>query len=166
MDSKLKTAILFAALLIPLFSMGQCRSLSKLYNNYNHLDETFSLNISGGFLKMANWVDDHDDEDIHDVIRHIDQIKIYKIPKGYRGIENEEVRRFKRDLVYEDFEELMNIRKGEEVFYVMVKERRGTVNDLVIYGEADDAVVFIEFLGAMNSKKLAKLCRKIEFNAI
>ncbi len=166
MDTRFKIILLAGLLTLPFFSQGQCRSLTKIYRSYDHLEESFSLNISGGFLKMASWVDDHDDEDIDDVIRSIDQIKIYKIPKGFRGIENDEIRRFKRDLKDEYFEELMNVRNGDEIFYVMAKERRGRVSDLVVYGEADNSVVFIEFLGSMSTNKLAKLCRKIEFNDI
>ena len=167
MNMKIKFGL---ALLIATFSLAgnaQSRSLSDVYREYEHLDESFSLNISGNFLKMASWFDDDlDDHDLDDVINSIDKIKVFKVPKGFKGMQAKDVRGFKRDLHGEGFEELMNVRGEEGVFYVLVQEKRGVVDNLVMYGEGDHGVIFIEFLGSMDAKKIGRICRKIEVDEI
>lgn len=167
MNFRIKFSLIFLTITSPLLSNAQSRSLLDVYHEYEHLDESFSLNISGGFLKMANWFDhDLEDHDLDEVISSIDKIKILKVPKGFRGMESEEVRRFKKDLHREDFDELMHVRSDDGVFFVLAKEKRGVVDDLVMFGEGDHGVIFIEFLGHMDAKKIGRICRKIEMDEI
>ena len=167
MNIRIKFSLIVLLITFPLLSYAQSRSLLDVYREYEHLDESFSLNISGNFLKMASWFeDDLDEDDLDDVIHSIDKIKILKVPKGFKGMSGEEGRRFKRNLRHEDFEELMNIRGEDGVFFVLVKERRGVVDDLVMFGEGDHGVIFIEFLGHMDAKKIGRICRKIEMDEI
>ncbi len=167
MDLKIKFNLLLLLSVFPLLSKAQCRSLTDVYRRYDHLDGSFSLNVSGNFLKMASWMDnDLMDDDFEDVVQSIDKIKIFKVPKGRHGMSHGEIRDFKRDLYDEDFDELMNIRGDDGVFYVLAKERRKVVTDLVMFGEGDNGVIFVEFLGHMDVKKIGRICRKIEMDEI
>lgn len=166
MNTKIKFSLIALFIAFPLLSRSQSRSLADIYHEYEDLDESFSMNISGNFLKMANWFESDPDEDFHNVMNTIDKIKVLKVPKEFKGISGDEVRRFKRNLQKEGFEELMHMRGEDGMIYVLAKEKKGVVDDLVMFGEGDQGVIFIEFLGHMDAKEIGRVCRKIEMDEI
>ena len=76
------------------------------------------------------------------------------------------MRKFRKSIQAEDFEDLMTIRNADGNFYVMVKERNGIVKDLVMYGEGENGHFFLELLGNMKAKKVAKFMNNIEVDNI
>ncbi len=163
-----KFILILSILTFPLLSEAQCKSLKEVQNEFKGLDDVFSLNMSAGFLNIGDWFTGDDSED--DVIAAFDgieNVKILKVPSGKYGMQKEHVMRFKKDLGREHFDELMEIRTDEgHKFYAMAKEKNGIVSDLVIFGAGENNIIFLELMGNMNAKKVAKACRKIQMGEV
>ena len=155
-------------LAFPVMAQAQCKLMDEVHDKYSGLEDTFTLNISGSFLSMADWLDnDWESDERDDMAQSINSIRILKVPVGGQGMSAAEVAGIKRNIMREKFDEFMSI-KGDEGgnFLIMAKEHKGVISDLVLYGKDDNDIIFIEFLGTMDAKKVAKMCNEIETSKI
>ncbi len=154
-------------LLLPLLGNAQSKSLKNIYKTYDKQDDAVNINISGNILNMFNWYNnDEKDEDLEKIAQAVTSLRIFSVSKGKEGMDKLAMRRFRISIQAEDFEDLMTIRNADGNFYVMVKERNGIVKDLVMFGEGEDGNFFLELLGDMKAKKVAKFMNSIEVDSI
>ena len=117
---------------------------------------------------MASWFDHENvDDSFENFVHSVDHIKILKVPKGRDGMGKREIDYFKKELYREKFEDLMYVRDEDGgKFYILVNERRGNIEDLIIFGEGENEVIFIELIGHMNSRDVSRFCKKIQMHEI
>ncbi len=163
----LKLIIIAALMTLPLLGNAQSKSLKKIYSTYDKQEDAVNISINGNILNMFNWYkNDEKDEALEKIAKAVTSLKIFSISKGEDGMDKYAMRKFRKSIQAEDFEDLMTIRKPEGNFYVMVKERNGIVKDLVMYGEGENGHFFLELLGNMKAKKVAKFMNNIEVDNI
>jgi len=165
----MKKLIIIATTLVlfPFLGNAQSKSLKNIYKTYDKQDDAVNINISGNILNMFNWYNnDEKDEDLEKIAKAVTSLRIFSVSKGKEGMDKLAMRRFRKSIQAEDFEDLMTIRNSDGNFYVMVKERNGIVKDLVMFGEGEHGNFFLELLGNMKAKKVAKFMNNIEVDSI
>lgn len=160
--------ILTIALLLPLLSLGQySKIIDQLKNRYKDHEDVVSLSFNGNFLGMANWFtndENEEDEAVQDLIKSIDRMNILTIPKGEKGIRENELNDLRKEVSKENFEDLMVIRDGNDRINIMVKEKDGIISHLLMVIDDDQELTILDFVGSISMDDVALLTDNVNFN--
>jgi Domain of unknown function (DUF4252) len=132
---------------------AQNKAIDELFDKYAGREGFTSVNINGGLLTLASWIED--DKETKDLLKELNHVRILAMDDhsiGNVNFYNEII----SDIPVKDYEELMTVKeKGQDVRF-LVKQSNGMINELLmIVGGHDNALISIT--GRIDPKNLSKV---------
>ena len=158
----MKKVVLFILVVaFPAFMMAQNSAVDKLFAKYQGKKGVTTVNISPELFQMVNamGIEELEDQDLP--LDKVASVKILTIEdeEGWEDVNfyNE----IKKDLVVDDFEEVMTVDDGGEVVRMWMKVDKKTVSEfLLIVGGDDNVLIYIT--GDFNMNDLEELAESID----
>ena len=148
-----KFIIILGLVFMSLPFYAQNKAIDELFDKYAGRDGFTSVNINGGLLALASWVED--DKDTKSMLKDLNHVRILTMEDHSDKNVN-----FYNELIanipVKDYQELMTVKeKGQDVKF-LVKQSGGFIYELLmIVGGEDNALISIT--GKINPKNLAKM---------
>ncbi len=166
-----KLLIFMAFIAISQAVMAQTASLDRFIRKHKRTAEgdKVDMTIPGFVVRFgARFIDKEDLEgvDIRRISRKIDELRVVTFEKAAK-IQHADYQQLMTDVKAENFEELMSVReKGGERVNVMLRERKGFIEDiLIIVNDEDRAFTLINLAGKFTMADINKIMEKVDFNS-
>lgn len=160
-----RTVIILIILMLPLGAFAQSNAIEKFRNKYQQDRDATSVTISGSLFQLISQIaelSDEYDEDIEALTKLTAKVKsmhILSIPMHYTGLNQEEIKSLKNDLLAEKYEELISIKDDNKTmnFYATGSETQ-LKNMLVLIDEVNNFTI-LNVDGDLDLKELSKLAK-------
>lgn len=151
-----KISVILALLLFSIPFYAQNKAIDELFDKYSGKEGITCVNINGGLLTLASWMDD--DKDTKDMIKDLKNVRILAMENNTDVNIN-----FYKEIIasvpVKDYVELMTVKEKDEDVKFLVKQSDGFITELLmIVGGKDNALISIT--GRIDPKNLSKM-RKI-----
>ena len=148
-----KLTLIFSLLLLALPFYAQNKSIDELFDKYSGQDGFTSVNINGGLLTLASWMED--DKETKDLLKDLNHIRILTMEDNSLKNVN-----FYKEIIasipVKDYVELMTVKEKDQDIKFLVKQSDGYINELLmIVGGKDNALISI--IGKIDPKNLSKV---------
>lgn len=158
----MKKIMIFGLILAAFSASAQNKAINSFYAKYKDKG-CFTLDLSGNFLSGFLKSGDQDDE-LKEIVRHIDQFKMVNIPKEVQVFSAAAINDLKKSIRKDKFEDIFTMKDGESDISVMVKEVKGDVKEIIMLSSGEDGVFMLDISGAIPRDKVQKLMEDIEIN--
>ena len=133
----MKNILLFIILMtVPLATFSQNKALNKFYRQHKRGNEVQNMKLPGwlirfgGKMAIKNSNMDKSDEDLaRQLIKKAGGVKFIYSENG-TDIPKKDILQLKKDLMKDDFDDLIMIKSGEMDFQLMIQEKDGMVKNL------------------------------------
>ena len=147
-------------------AMGQSRSVEKFRNDYKPDTKLFFYKSTLQMYArvMVNFAEEGEDiPDIASMVDGIDKIKffIYERSRDSKSL----FAQLKKDVLAEDYEEVIAGRFDGNQLEMLMKERRGNPVGFVVFVEADDQTLLMDIDGVPDVNKLLEFSRYASANS-
>ena len=150
----------------PLLAQSQSKSLEALRAEYKDIPNSFNMSFGGNFLGMSNWIlNEEGDKEVKELIQSIDNLHLFTVPIGEGGINTKALKKLRKDMSREAYEELMVIRDGMDQINMLIKEKNGIISSLVMLIEDTEDITILDFSGAIDLDNLSLLANKVNVDA-
>ena len=148
-----KISVILALLLFAIPFYAQNKAIHELFDKYSDKEGFTSVNINGGLLTLATWMED--DKDAKDMLKDLNHVRILTMEDHSTTNVN-----FYKELIasipVKDYQELMTVKEKDQDVKFLVKQSDGYINELLmIVGGKDNALISIT--GKINPKNLSKI---------
>ena len=144
---------------------SQSKSAAAFQEKYRDDRDATVVTISGSMFNLfANIADaaEEDDEEAQAmarIARDIKSMRILSVPVYKSGMERDEILKLRDDLKKEKYDELMQVRDGQDhVFFLAQGDEKEVRNMYVLIHEKDDFTM-LEIEGTLRMADLARLAR-------
>jgi hypothetical protein len=150
-----KLSLIFSLLILAIPFYAQNKSIDELFDKYSGQEGFTSVNINGGLLTLASWMED--DKDTKDLIKDLNHVRILAMEDN--SVKNVN---FYKELIasipVKDYVELMTVKEKDQDVKFLVKQSDGYINELLmIVGGKDNALISI--IGKIDPKNLSKMTK-------
>ncbi|MBX2967515.1 MAG: DUF4252 domain-containing protein [Cyclobacteriaceae bacterium] len=145
---KLFTLILLASVGFNAFS--QSNTTNKLQEKYN---KAFSLFFYQNTLRMINQVED---KEFDELIKDIEKMKFLMIDKE-SAFKSADYIKLKKDYITEKFEEVMSTRHQGLNFDILLKEKAGKTQGMVVLVNDSSSLYVLDVVGSIALDKVTSL---------
>ncbi len=148
-----KISVILGLLLLVLPFYAQNKAIDELFDKYAGKEGFTSVNINGGLLALASWVED--DKETKDMLKDLNHVRILAMDDHSATNVN-----FYKELIasipVKDYVELMTVKEKDQDVKFLVKQSDGFINELLmIVGGKDNALISI--IGKIDPKNLSKM---------
>jgi hypothetical protein len=148
-----KISLILGLLLLSLPFYAQNKAIDELFDKYAGKDGFTTVNINGGLLALASWVED--DKATKDMLKDLNHVRI--LAQEDHSMKNVN---FYNEIIagipVKDYEELLTVKEKDQDVKMLVKQSDGMINELlIIVGGSDNALISIT--GKINPKDLSKM---------
>lgn len=162
----MKKLLILFLFICPYLAQSQSKSLDALRAEYKDVPNSFDMSFGGNFLGVSNWiVNEEDDKEVKELIQSIDNLHLFTLPIGEHGINIKDLKKLRKDMSKEAYEELMVIRDGKDHINMLIKEKNGIISSLVMLIEDKEDITILDFSGAIDLKNLSLLANKVNVDA-
>lgn len=164
----MKTVFLFACLaLMPVLTRAQSKALDTFQRKYKGAEESFSLNVSGGVLRLLMWFDgNEEDRELKEFAKEVKHVKIFRVPQRKHGLSLADFNHLKEEVRKEAFDELMTVRSDDGNVDILIKEKNDLISDILLLINDQDDFVVLSLRGKMDLNKVFKMCNNIHIKGI
>jgi hypothetical protein len=166
-----KLLIFVAFIAISQAVMAQTASLDHFIRKHKRTAEgdKVDLTIPGFVVRFGSRFikkEDLDGVDIRKISRKIDELRIVTFEKAAQ-IQHADYQQLIADVKAENFEELMNVREKGERVNIMIREKKGFIEDiLIIVNDKDGEFTLVNIAGKFTMEDINKLIHDVEFNNV
>jgi hypothetical protein len=159
---KLIFTLVFVFLTAVLF--GQITAIQEFHNKYKDNGKYITVHIEGGLLKVLSNIDteDEDTDDLLNVISKLEGIDLHAIDKREAGFSEKDIKKLKKEIRKEKFDELLLVREGETNIDFLVKEKNGKISDLLLLIDEAHEFVVLNFTGEIDLAALTRLSDELD----
>jgi hypothetical protein len=154
-----KTTLIVALALIASIGYTQSKSVESFKNKYADDRDATVVTLQGNIFRLIGSIAEYsDDEDAQALSKMADGIKsmqIISLPKYETGLEDDEIKQLKSNLMKESYEELMNFREGREKVVIYSQGNEDEVRNMLILVEERNEFAVINIDGILKMKDLA-----------
>lgn len=156
--------ILFSFLLIGKLGFSQSQAVMDFHNKYKDSGKYLSVRIDGGILNLLSGIETNDEEanDILEAMSKIDAINVHSIDRIEDEFAEADIKKFKRDIQKEKYDELMIVRDGDTDVDFLIKEKKGKISDLLLVVDEPDEFVIVNISGEIDLKTIAKITDNLD----
>ncbi len=153
--------ILWMAALMCVTSLtnAQDKAIVNFYDKYKNMENATNLNLRGGALKLASSLSDDAEE--AKLLRKVTQLCILTVENG-KLVSTSEYRKLISDLQRDPFEDLFAVRENGQYFQFLIREKEGTVTDVLVLVSSEVEFMMLSLEGALKFSDLKDL--NIEVN--
>jgi hypothetical protein len=165
----MKKLILFLSLtFIWGLSNGQTRSIREFQEKYRDYGTYFSLRIDGGLLKGLSNIETNSEEagEFVKIMHEIEAIDIHSIGREEAGFDDDELKKFKKQIKKDNYEELMMVRDTDGDVDFMIKESRGRVSDLLLIVDGKDEFLVLNINGNIDLDHISKIGKEMNIKGM
>jgi len=154
---------LFVLALALITSAGYAQNfIDANYSQYEDLEETTVVHVTGKTFEIASYViptDDEETAELAEFVGSITALDVIAVPElaTARAEYDKGV-----SLLAQDFEELLNIKEKSNRFSVYIDEEGGTVYELVGIGVDDSEFIVVSLTGEMRLDLIGAIINKME----
>jgi hypothetical protein len=166
-----KLLIFIAFIAITQAVMAQTASLDHFIRKHKRTAEgdRVDLTIPGFVVRFGSRFikkEDLDGVDIRKISRKIDELRIVTFEKAAE-IQHADYQQLMADVKAENFEELMNVREKGERVNIMIRERKGFIEDiLIIVNDKNGEFTLVNIAGKFTMEDINKMIHDVEFNNV
>jgi len=150
--------VLFSVLVLANQSLAQSQATEKLQKKYS---DAFSLFFYQNTLRMLNQ---NDSKEYDELIKDIEKMKVLVITKT-AAFTGAEYSRIKKDYTGETFEEVMSTRYQGRNFDVLLKEKSGKTQGMVVMVNDSSTFYVLDVVGRIALDKVTTLYSTLEQSA-
>ena len=148
-----KITMFLSLLLLALPFYAQNKSIDDLFDKYSGQEGFTSVNINGGLLTLASWMED--DKESKEMLKDLNHVRILAMEDN--SIKNVN---FYKEIIasipVKDYVELMTVKEKDQDVKFLVKQANGYITELLmIVGGKDNALISI--IGKIDPKNLSKM---------
>ena len=113
---------------------------------------------------MLSGVETNDQEtqEFLDAVSKIDAINIHSIDRDAEEIDESGIKKFKKNIRKENYEELMIVKDGDATIDFLIKEKNGKISDLLLVVDEDNDFIILSLSGEIDLKTVAKLSDNLD----
>jgi len=158
------TIILIIFLLAGHIGICQSQAVMDFHNKYKDNGKYLSVKIEGGLLKMLSGVETNDEEtqDFIDAVSKIEAIDVHSINRDDGDFTDSDVKKFKKEVYKEKYDELMIVRDGDTDVDFLIKEKKGKISDLLLVVDEPDEFIIVSISGEIDLKTIAKVTENFD----
>lgn len=157
-----KVLFSFAAVLLTLGAFAQ-NPIDRLYSSYSENEDFTKITLSGKMFEMANHieVENTEDQEMVDALGMVEGVSIVMTDSitNARVAFKDAVKRAQGS-----FENLMTIDDKKGKAEILINERNGIVEEVLIIAGGDDGFVIAALWGDIDLGKLATITRELQIN--
>lgn len=140
-------------------SFGQVKPIADFYKKYQKLDQVHDIKIQGWLLKMAASFSDEDATKT--LLKKITYLRALIMDDG-NLVSNAEQQGLIKSLKKSAFEPLMEIRDGNDLVNIMIRENGEYITDALILVHGDDDFILLSIEGKLKFSDLNDLQFEID----
>ena len=162
-----KAGVLFVIMAMALSAMAQEDAISRFYKKYENNSDFTRINISPKMFSMFADLElngDKEDQEVMNMIKDLKGLKILSHDNTKNGMALYE-EAFKL-LPKNEFEELMSIQEKDNQMKFMIREKNGTINELVMLIGGEKEFFLMSIMGNLDLKQLSKLSGKMNIKGL
>jgi hypothetical protein len=145
-------------------SICQSQAVMDFHNKYKDNGKYLSVKIEGGLLKMLSSVEtnDEDTKEFLNAVSKIEAIDVHSVDRKDGDFNESDIKKFKKDISKENFDELMIVRDGDSDIDFLIKEYKGTIRNLLFVVDDPDEFVIVSISGDIDLKTIAKITQNMD----
>jgi len=135
-------------------TVAQSKIVQQFFERYRGLENVENVKLRGWMLRLASDLTDSADE--AQLLRKISRLQILATERT-QLISKPERQRFLQKLQRNEFEELITIKKKDEVVKMLIREDGNLITDLIVMVNGSEEFVLINMEGALHFRDLNDL---------
>ena len=145
---------------------SQSKSAAAFQDKYRDDRDATVVTINGSMFNLfANIADaaDEDDEEAQAmarIARDIKSMKILSLPVYKSGMQPDEIVKLRQDLISEKYDELMQVRDGQDRVYFLAQGNDKEVRNMYVLIQESEDFTMLEIEGVLRMEDLARLARQ------
>ena len=147
-----RLSILFLGLVISVATMAQTKTTEELHKKYS---ESLSLFFYNNTLRMLNQ---KDDKEFDELIKDIEKMKFLMIEKT----KDFNYKKLTSSYKAESFEEIMTSRMDGKRFDILLSEKKGKTNGVVVLVNDSTNLYVLDIVGSISLSNATKLFSTID----
>jgi hypothetical protein len=142
----------------------QSQAIMDFQNKYKDNGKYLSVKIEGGLLKMLSNIEtnDEDTQDFIDAVSKIEAIDVHSINRDEHDFDESDIKKFKKDVRKEKYDELMIVRDGDSDVDFLIKERKGKISDLLLVVDEPDEFIIVSISGEIDLKTIGRVTENLD----
>lgn len=155
----MKWTFTFLFFVLYLHLHGQSRVVERLYDQYGD-SGCFSISLTGNFLSGFCKEGAREDEDWQQVAAGIKNVRLLRVPgERYSASRFNNLR---KELLKERFEELIAVNDPGSKVYVLVKEQKKTISQIIMIVNDKDGLLVLDMKGELPKNKVKEFMENID----
>jgi len=150
--------------IIPGSLQAQSPAIQDFHDRYKENGKYVSVRIEGGLLKFLTNVDTNDEnaKDLMKAISGLESITFHSIDRDEPDFDDNYLKKFKKSIQKDKYEELMIVRDGDTLVDFLIKEKNGKISDLLLMVNNIDEFFLLNFSGEIDLATLSKLSDELD----
>lgn len=146
-------------------AMSQSKSVTAFHEKYQGDRDATVISLKGSIFNLvANIAAEADeaDEELQAIARiadDINSIKVLTIPVYKSGLEPAEIKALHKDLLKENYDELMTVRDGSDRIYFLAQGDESEVRNMMVLIQEDSDFTLLSVDGRLSMADLSVLAR-------
>jgi vacuolar-type H+-ATPase subunit F/Vma7 len=139
---------------------AQSKSAEAFRNKYQDDRDAKVVTINGSMFELFSNIADNMEEDeeaetIARIAKGIKSMQVLSIPVFKSGLQPSEIDQLHKDLLKEKYEELMQVRDGDQKIYFMAQGTENELRNMLVLVREDDDFTMFNIDGVLNMQDLA-----------
>lgn len=153
------TLLAFLMLGLPLIGMSQTPVIKSFYEKYKNMDQVQDVQLQGWLLKLASTFTD--EEEAGKLLQKITQLRVLIMDEG-NLVSKQEYNSLLKEVKKSDFEELIQIKEEGQQIEFLIREKGGTITDVLVVVNGQDDFVMLSLEGKLKFSDLNDLNIEVE----
>lgn len=155
--------VLILCLFASTVAMSQSKSVAAFHEKYQGDRDATVVSLNGSIFNLvANIAAEADetDEDMQAIARiaeDIKSIRVLTVPVYKSGLEPAEISQLRKDLLNENYDELMTVRDGSDRIYFLAQGDESEVRNMMVLIQEDREFTLLSVDGRLSMKDLSHL---------
>lgn len=130
------------------------RCINRFIDKFYEKEDVSTIELGGTLLSMASNMGD--DDDAAKILASVYRLQVM-IMEEKNYVTNSDLNQLKRDVQNNGFDELMMVRSGKERVNFFIKEKKGTITNVLVVISSEDGFVLLHIKGKLKFEDLRKL---------
>lgn len=144
---------------------AQYLAVVDFYNEYQDYEDVHRIELDDDIFKLISWISSWDETDkeaaaVSRITENLEGITIIVVPKQYGPEKN--ILRLKKELKYDDFEELISIREEGKLLDFYSQGSQDEIRDMVIIVDEVNEYVIMSLKGSLSMEDMRYLANNHE----
>ena len=140
--------------------LAQSKSVEAFRAKYQDDRDAKVVTMNGSMFELVSTIADNMEENeeseaIARIAKGIKSMQVLAIPLFRSGLEPAEIEKLHKDLMGEKYEELMQVRDGDQRVFFMAQGDENELRNMVVLVREDEEFILFNIDGTLNMKDLA-----------